>query len=58
MDPKIDLFNFPKKNDTNEPFIEFRSDTFSRAPEEMLKCMVEAEIGDDVFEDDPTAIKF
>lgn len=35
-------------------FIDFRSDTVTRPTEAMLKAMMKAEVGDDVFEDDPT----
>lgn len=35
-------------------FIDFRSDVLSKAPEGMLKAMSEAEVGDDVYGDDPT----
>jgi threonine aldolase len=38
-------------------FIDFRSDTVTVPTEEMKKAMFEAEIGDDVYDDDPTAIK-
>ena len=37
--------------------VDLRSDTNSRAPQEMLEAMVTAEVGDDVFSDDPTALK-
>lgn len=33
------------------------SDTITRPTKEMLKCMMEAEVGDDVFGADPTVIK-
>lgn len=33
---------------------ELRSDTFTKPTPEMLKAMAEAEVGDDVFEEDPT----
>jgi len=36
--------------------IDFRSDTVTKPTEEMKKAMVEAELGDDVFGDDPTVI--
>ena len=34
--------------------IDFRSDTVTRPSNEMLKFMMEARVGDDVFGDDPT----
>jgi threonine aldolase len=36
---------------------DFRSDTVTRPTQEMLKAMVDAELGDDVHHDDPTANK-
>lgn len=36
--------------------VELRSDTFTRPTREMLKAMAEAELGDDVWGEDPTAI--
>ncbi|WP_421775094.1 threonine aldolase family protein [Gracilimonas sp.] len=38
--------------------IDLRSDTVTRPTPEMLKAMTEAEVGDDVFESDPTVNKF
>lgn len=38
--------------------IDLRSDTVTRPTPEMLKAMVQAEVGDDVFESDPTVNKF
>ncbi len=37
--------------------IDMRSDTVTRPTEEMKRAMYQAEVGDDVFGDDPTAIK-
>ncbi|MBD79936.1 MAG: threonine aldolase [Crocinitomicaceae bacterium] len=34
--------------------IDFRSDTFTKPTPEMLEVMFQAEVGDDVFEEDPT----
>ena len=34
---------------------DFRSDTVTRPTDEMRKAMAEAEVGDDVYSDDPTA---
>jgi threonine aldolase len=34
--------------------IDFRSDTVTKPTDEMLKAMMAAEVGDDVFQDDPT----
>lgn len=36
--------------------VELRSDTFTRPTREMLKAMADAELGDDVWGEDPTAI--
>lgn len=38
-----------------EHLIDFRTDASSKIPLEMLKAMSEAKVGDDVFDDDPTA---
>ena len=38
-------------------FIDLRSDTVTRPSKEMRKAIAEAEVGDDVFGDDPTVIK-
>lgn len=38
--------------------IDLRSDTVTRPTKEMLKAMSEAEVGDDVFSEDPTANAF
>ena len=35
-------------------YIDLRSDTVTKPTEEMLKAMVKAQVGDDVFSDDPT----
>jgi threonine aldolase len=40
-----------------ENIIDLRSDTVARPSKEMLDCMFKAEVGDDVFGDDPT-VKF
>ena len=37
-----------------EKFIDLRSDTVTKPSEEMRKAMYEAEVGDDVFREDPT----
>lgn len=37
--------------------IELRSDTFTKPTQPMLEAMMAAEVGDDVFEDDPTVKK-
>lgn len=42
----------------NESMIDLRSDTVTRPTSEMLKAIVSAEVGDDVFESDPTVNKF
>ena len=36
------------------PLIDLRSDTVTKPSPEMRRAMAEAEVGDDVFEDDPT----
>lgn len=38
-------------------YIDLRSDTVTIPTDEMRKAMAEAEVGDDVYEDDPTLIK-
>ncbi len=38
----------------NKKFIDLRSDTITRPSEEMRKAMYNAEVGDDVFQEDPT----
>lgn len=38
--------------------IDLRSDTVTRPSTEMKAAMMEAELGDDVFEDDPTVKAF
>lgn len=40
-----------------ERFIDLRSDTVTRPSKEMRKAMFEAEVGDDVFQEDPTVNK-
>src|ERR1035438_473848 len=37
-----------------EKYIDLRSDTVTRPSPEMRKAMFEAEVGDDVFQEDPT----
>ena len=37
-----------------EKFIDLRSDTVTKPSPEMRKAMFEAEVGDDVFQEDPT----
>jgi len=39
-----------------EPFIDLRSDTVTHPTAEMRRAMADAELGDDVFGDDPTVI--
>ncbi|AMV11179.1 hypothetical protein GK107_09785 [Geobacillus thermoleovorans] len=36
------------------PFIDFRSDTVTKLTPEMRRAMSEAEVGDDVYGEDPT----
>jgi threonine aldolase len=38
-------------------YIDLRSDTVTRPSPEMRKAIAEAEVGDDVFGDDPTVIR-
>lgn len=44
----------PKPSDLTPTVIDLRSDTVTKPTEEMRIAMFEAEVGDDVFEDDPT----
>lgn len=44
----------PKPSDLSPKVIDLRSDTVTKPTEEMRIAMFEAEVGDDVFEDDPT----
>ena len=37
--------------------IDFRSDTFTKPTPGMLEAMFKAEVGDDVYEEDPTVNK-
>jgi threonine aldolase len=39
------------------PFIDFRSDTITWPTEKMRQAMAEAQVGDDVYEEDPTVIR-
>ena len=39
------------------PFIDFRSDTITWPTAKMRQAMAEAQVGDDVYEEDPTVIK-
>jgi threonine aldolase len=41
---------------TKPPIVELRSDTFTTPTPEMRRAMAEAEVGDDVWGEDPTAI--
>jgi len=38
----------------NEPFVDLRSDTVTRPTPAMRRAMAEAEVGDDVYREDPT----
>lgn len=42
----------------SEPLIDLRSDTVTRPTPEMLRAMISAEVGDDVFGEDPTTNAF
>ena len=44
----------PKSADRSPKVVDMRSDTVTRPTEEMRVAMFEAEVGDDVFEEDPT----
>jgi len=41
----------------NQEIIDLRSDTVTRPTPEMRKAMSEAEVGDDVYQEDPTVKK-
>ena len=41
---------------SKEKYIDLRSDTVTRPTAGMLQAMFDAEVGDDVFEEDPTVI--
>ena len=45
---------FPRYPRGPMPIIDLRSDTVTKPSPEMRRAMAEAEVGDDVFEDDPT----
>ncbi len=45
------------KMDTNQPPIDLRSDTVTRPTREMRQAMAEAEVGDDVYGEDPTVCR-
>lgn len=45
----------PRMRTDNEPLIDLRSDTVTRPTPAMREAMAAAEVGDDVFGDDPTA---
>ena len=51
------LTSFPEIERTIETVIDFRSDTVSHPTPAMRRAMAEAEVGDDVFGDDPTVNK-
>ena len=44
----------PRENGTNMPVIDLRSDTVTQPDEGMRRTMYEAELGDDVYGDDPS----
>lgn len=48
------LTSFPEIEKTADGVIDFRSDTVSHPTPAMRRAMAEAEVGDDVFGDDPT----
>lgn len=45
------------QTNTKDLIIDYRSDTFTKPTAEMLKAMLMAEVGDDVFGEDPTVNK-
>ena len=47
----------PKKQNIPKQFIDLRSDTVTKPSNAMRKVMFEAEVGDDVFGEDPTINK-
>lgn len=49
--------SFAETRTTTDAFIDFRSDTVSHPTPAMRRAMAEAEVGDDVFGDDPTVKK-
>lgn len=52
-DIKREMSNSEKKN---QIVVELRSDTFTKPSEKMLKAMVESQIGDASYDEDPTTI--
>ena len=44
----------PQTRNTKQPFIDLRSDTVTKPSEGMRRAMAEADVGDDVFGEDPT----
>ena len=42
---------------TSDKLIDFRSDTVTRPSPAMRQAMAKAEVGDDVFGDDPTVLR-
>lgn len=41
-----------------ETLIELRSDTFTKPTPDMLQDMIKAEVGDSVYNEDPTIISY
>jgi hypothetical protein len=50
------FFDFCEK-ENNMEYVDLRSDTVTKPTPEMREAMAEAEVGDDVFRDDPTVNK-
>ena len=48
---------YKSKSHANLPFIDFRSDTFTKPTLQMLQYAIEQPVGDDVFDEDPTVFK-
>jgi threonine aldolase len=47
----------PASNGTSSKFLDFRSDTVTRPTPGMRAAIAAAEVGDDVFDDDPTVVR-
>lgn len=52
----LNFFLLSQNRKMQESLIEFRSDTFTKPTPEMLQDMIKAEVGDSVYEEDPTVI--
>src|SRR5438034_7874710 len=54
---RVDPNQVAELGKTPEGVVDLRSDTVTRPTPEMRRAMAEAEVGDDVFGDDPTVIE-